>query len=357
MTDRQRRIGIGAVLAALFAGTALVGSADAVTPLGCGSVIKANTTLAADIGPCNQGGLIIGADNVTLNLGGKTVFGKTRGGDGAGIRIEGRSNVTLTNGIVRAFDTGVVILGGGSNTVQGVSVRNNVGVLKSGKQQLGDGVAIQSSNNNTITGNTITGNGPFGGITILGDTSDPTLGSSGNSIVNNQVVDNDVDYGDFGPNQNDGIRIEGPNATNNIVQGHAVRGNGLDGIAVFADQATGLKNTGNQILGNTVEGNGFHQWTHRKGTGIILFGAPANPAVGGADSTTVSGNQVHGNAANGISVAAKSNTISANNATGNAVFPGVTNVFDLVDTNTAPACDNNTWTGNTFSTANQVCIS
>lgn len=354
MNTRSRRLGAGALLGALVGATTLVGSADAAAPFGCASVVTTNTTLTADIGPCNQGGLIIGADNITLDLGGKTVFGKRRAGDKAGILINGHTGVTITNGTVRNFDSGILISGGGSNTVEGVTARNNNGVLNSGRQELGDGIAIRSSNDNTVSGNVVTGNGPFGGITLLGDLSDPAGGSSGNQILNNQVVDNDVPTSETGPNQSDGIRIEGPNATNNLVQGNTVRGNGLDGIAVFADQRTGLRNTGNQIIGNTVEGNGFHEFAHRKGDGIILFGLPTNAAVGGADSTLVTGNQVHGNAANGIRVNAEDNTITNNDATGNAVFPGATNVFDLSDIN--PDCDNNAWSANLFNTANRACI-
>ncbi len=33
-------------------------------------MITANVTLDADVGPCTGPGLIVGADNITLNLGG-----------------------------------------------------------------------------------------------------------------------------------------------------------------------------------------------------------------------------------------------------------------------------------------------
>jgi parallel beta-helix repeat protein len=121
---------------------------------------------------------------------------------------------------------------------------------------------------------------------------------------------------------------------------------------LFADQLIGLKNTGHEVYGNTVEGNGFHEFGHRKGDGIRLFGSPANPAVGGADSTYVQDNQVHGNAANGIRVDSKNNTITSNDARDNAAFPGVT-AFDLQDTNAG--CDNNVWSANLFDTATPAC--
>ncbi len=345
-----KRVGVGTAVAVLL-GTGVLASSAAAAPVGCGTVITADTTLTANVGPCPRGGLVIGADNVTLNLGGRTVFGKDRTGDGAGILIDGHTGVTVTNGRVRAFDAGVVIVRGGSNTVQGITAQDNIGSLK-GKNELGDGITIRSSDGNTISANTAFHNGPFSGISIIGDTSDPAGGSSSNEIVGNRVVDNDVPSTEFGPNQDDGIRIEGPNAKDNSVHANTVRGNGLDGIAVFADQRTGLLNTGNQIYDNTVEGNGFHEFGHRKGDGIILFGLPTNPAVGGADSTNVHDNQVHGNAANGIRVNSEDNTITNNDARGNAAFPGVT-AFDLRDIN--PTCDNNVWSGNLYTTATPIC--
>lgn len=81
---------------------------------------------------------------------------------------------------------------------------------------------------------------------------------------------------------------------------------------------------------------------------------PTNPAVGGADGSQVTDNDVLGNAANGIRVASKDNTLTLNTAHGNAAFPGQTKVFDLRDVN--EDCDNNTWQDNVFVTANQDCI-
>ena len=40
---------------------------------------------------------------------------------------------------------------------------------------------------------------------------------------------------------------------------------------------------------------------------------------------------------------------------GNVLVPGVGSIDDLFDAN-YPSCDSNTWTGNTFTKANQTCI-
>lgn len=70
-----KRVGVGAAVAVLLGAGAFASSA-AAAPVGCGTVVTRDTTLTADIGPCNSGGLAVGADNVTLDLGGHTVFGK-----------------------------------------------------------------------------------------------------------------------------------------------------------------------------------------------------------------------------------------------------------------------------------------
>ena len=349
----KRSIGAATVLALLVGfGTSLRAHA---APLGCGAVITTNTTLTADVGPCNQGGLVVRGNGVTLDLGGHTVFGKPRIGDGVGVLLDHVTGSRVTDGTVMSFDAGVEVLGGGSNLVDAITAKNNVGGAKSNKN-LGDGITIQQSSDNTVSGNAVTGNGPFSGISVVDDAANPSVGSDGNAITGNQVVGNNVVAPNVPVDQDDGIRIEGPNATNTVIESNRVAGSGLDGIAIFADQLTGFPNSGSVVAGNTISGNGFHNFAHRKGDGIILFGSPTNPAVMGADSSTVASNNVTDNAADGIAVAAHSNSIEDNVATGNAAYPGVT-AWDLHDTNMTPPCDSNVWSQNTFGTSNQGCIS
>ena len=339
------------VLSTCFAVTASAHTA----PLGCGAVITTNTTLTADIGPCNQGGLVIRGSGITLDLGGHTVFGKPRIGDGVGILLDHVTGSRVTDGTVSSFDAGVEVLGGGSNTVDGIAAKHNVGGAKSDRN-LGDGITVQQSNDNTITGDTATGNGPFSGISVVDDAASPSVGSDANVISGNVVVGNNIAATGVPVNQDDGIRIEGPNATNTVIEANRVSGSGLDGIAIFADQGTGFGNTGSHVLDNAINGNGFNSFAQRKGNGIILFGAPGNSAIIGADGTLVQGNNDTNNAANGIAVASQTNTITSNVATGNDAYPGIT-AWDLEDTNASPPCDSNAWSANTFGTRSQSCIS
>ena len=65
-------------------------------------------TLTSDLGPCRGDALIAGADNITINLGGYTVTG-TGPATGAGVRVAQRTGVTVTNGTIQGFHTGVVL--------------------------------------------------------------------------------------------------------------------------------------------------------------------------------------------------------------------------------------------------------
>lgn len=326
-------------VALLISGLATVGSAtpalSAPSPVKCGTVITTHTTLAANVGPCSQGGLVIGADNVVLDLGGFAVLGRAnRTGDGVGVRLTGRTGVTVKNGRVSDFDAGVAIVGGSANLVENLLVKDNIGTSRRG--DFGDGITIVGSNLNSITGNRVIHNGPFDGIGLLGVSGD-------NLIEDNVVSENNVPQ-----TADDGIRIEGPGATNNTVRGNTVTGSALDGIAVFSNQGTGPQNDGNVIEDNIVTANGFGFLGARPGEGIRTFIR--------ANSTIIQGNQVHDNAGSGILIASGSltNQVLSNTSTGNARQASGTR-FDLHDANVTPPCDANTWFGNVFGTANQPC--
>jgi len=96
----------------------------APTGVSCGVTITADTRLGADLVNCPNNGIVIGADDITLDLNGHTVAG-----DGSlfpscpegvscdvGIdNIAGHTGVTIRSGSVREFDVAVFVLGGGEN--------------------------------------------------------------------------------------------------------------------------------------------------------------------------------------------------------------------------------------------------
>ncbi len=334
----------------------MVGSASAAV-VACGQTITQNTVLDADVGPCsgtNVYGIIVGADNVTLDLNGHTVSGSPATGEGAGVFVFRRTGVTVKNGTVRDFDGGVAIEGGSANTVTGITAHDNIGVV--GVTRYADGIAILSSTDNRVVGNRVVHNGPLSGIGIYSrlDAEHPraTSGiSSGNLISGNLVADNNLPRS-AAINDSDGIRIETMSVFN-TVSNNQVSGSGLDGISIFSFAPD------NTITGNATYLNGYLNPFRRKGDGIRVFG--------GSDRTTVQGNQAVANAANGIILhgpfgarpPVMNSRVTDNTAVNNNRLPPIEQsqlggpAFDLLEGN--PACDANVWLRNTFGTASPPC--
>ena len=328
--------------------------------LACGAVVTANTVLDSDIGACPSGGLVVGADNIVVDLNGHRVFGRTGTFvDGFGIYLKGRTGVTVRNGTVSDFDGGVVIEGGEQNTVEYVNARDNIGRI--GVSLAGEGIAILSSRNNRIFGNNVFGNAPFAGIglyTLIDSSHRRETGgpSSGNLIDSNTITQNILDpQGGTVNTQNHGIRAEN-NSTHNTYVNNRVADNGLDGIGLF-------RGSGNSVIrGNIFTGHGFFRTALRRGSGIIIFNE--------ANNNLVEHNLVTNNADNGISLrptvtvasgvvpGSMNNIVRNNTALFNGTRPALPSpifgsAFDLHDGN--PNCDNNQWLDNRYITVNQPC--
>ena len=311
-----------------------------------------------DVGPCPSGGIVIGADNITLDLNGHQVFGQPGPTDGAGILLFRRTGVTVRNGTVRDFDGGVVIEGGQGNTVEYVTVRDNIG--RSGVTPVGDGIAVLSSRNNRIFGNNVVNNGPFAGIGLYTNEEQhprTTTGpSTGNLVDSNTITRNIIDpAGGTVNTQIAGIRAAN-NSTHNTYVNNRITDNGLDGISLF-------RGSGNSVIrGNIVTGHGFFRTVARRGSGIIVFNE--------ANNNLIEDNLVTNNADNGISLrptvtvasgvvpGSMNNIVRNNTAVGNAALPTIPSptfgpAFDLHDGNAN--CDNNQWQDNRYFTVNQPC--
>ncbi len=243
---------------------------DEGTPA-CGARITEDTTLDADL-LCPRGpALVVAADNVTLDLGGHRVAGSVAFGvGGPGIVLRGVSGVTVRNGTVERFEAGVVIEGGFGNTIEGLTVQDNIGAPDG---ELGDGIVVNESSGNRIEGNLVRRNGPFGGIAL-----GPRAQS--NEVRGNTVADNNMAH--LGPERGRmamGIRIEGPAADHNKITANTVTGSGCDGIVVLATCddpdseppcAGTAPNQHNEIAENVASGNG----TSGRGAGIRVFSMP-----------------------------------------------------------------------------------
>lgn len=310
------------VMTALVATTAAfavwgVSAAQAGIGVVCGTTITADSTLSGDIGPCPGHGVIIGADNITLDLNGHTILGD--GSDtGSGVISNSHSNVTVTSssgrGTIENFLDGVFLTGGGGNTVSRLRLTDNFGESLAG----GYGINAVNETNDTITHNLIARNGPFAGIGISGAGTDYIV--SGNTLRKNKKA--------AGGTAANGITL-GNNVDDSVVKRNEVTDSGSHGI--FTNGAR------TRVVGNTVTGSGAND---PDGNGIFFNDF--------ADRGRILDNEVHGSSRWGIFVVAGANRnrIIGNTSTGN-------DDFDLLDGNTN--CDHNTWSLNTFGTANPAC--
>src|SRR6058998_3064761 len=110
-------VSIAAVLALAVAGVmAFSGSAAHAASVSCGDTITTDTTLHKDLVNCPNNGILIGADNVTLNLNGHTIDGDGTPAAGCdpvtdfcdtGVANFGQDGVTVMHGSMRQFGGGV----------------------------------------------------------------------------------------------------------------------------------------------------------------------------------------------------------------------------------------------------------
>src|SRR4029079_4855142 len=91
-------------LAVTIAALAVVTPAYAANEL-CGQTVTQNLTFTADQS-CTGTGLIVGADGITIDLGGFTLGGDQTSGHN-GIELNGHNGTTIKNGTVRHFDEGI----------------------------------------------------------------------------------------------------------------------------------------------------------------------------------------------------------------------------------------------------------
>ena len=130
----MRRVGLALCLLALALASAAGGGALAQTaPLGCGDTITADTTLDSDLTGCRSNGLVIGADNITLDLNGHTISGDgkpvrrcpRRQPCDIGVFNDRHGGVTVRNGSLRGFAVGVLVGGVRGNRLVELSSSRN----------------------------------------------------------------------------------------------------------------------------------------------------------------------------------------------------------------------------------------
>ena len=360
-----------AVATVAFGASAADGTVTVGTGVACGAVLTRSTTLTADVGPCSHDGIVIGADGITLDLGGHTVFGTARDTDNVGIHLISRSGVTVRGGTVRGFGTGIALQRGSKNTVTAMNLHDNIGKLDiSGL--FGDGVGIYGSSDNLIIGNRVVHNGPYDGIGVFGNGASGTANPSyNNRIVDNLVADNTIlqtspednltvslDHG-----INLGFGLGGSSHT--TISGNIIEGNGLDGINACSIRGIPCLTDYNVITGNVVRNNGFTNLSTvdnaELGRGIFV----GDISLDGNDFSPpthdlISNNYVTHNASTGLLISTADNRVLDNYIVGNGVIHNsdIDDVdFEFFNTNvpfdcsvSPPKLDGNVVRGNVFGT-------
>ncbi|HEY2387175.1 MAG TPA: right-handed parallel beta-helix repeat-containing protein [Candidatus Binatia bacterium] len=309
----------GALAAALVVGTAP--GVGALPDPFCGSMITQSVTLTADHS-CDQG-ITVGADGITIDLGGFTLNGNNGVASGNGIDLNGRFGVTVKNGTIRHFNRGIV--GDAPKKLSHLTVRDNadLGVTLSRTAVdhcafIANGSGGLQLHGGKVTASSFVANGSFGGL---------YLNPQGDKItVSNVIASLNAGPGIHVTGGTHAVSIKGATCTNNTESGVRVNdatatvskstivGNVGDGVDL--DQSGvgfGPPGVGDVIDGNLIAGNG--------GIGIKL----TNGSIG----NSVTKNRLMGNGGTGMQGDATSagSTIKSNTSMGNAGSG-----FDLSDT-------------------------
>jgi parallel beta-helix repeat protein len=325
-------IGRAHLVAVAAGGCLLLGTtvADAGTapPIGCGSTITRSTTLRADIVGCPATALVIGADRITLDLGGHTISGTNAVGS-EGIANDGHAGVRIVGrGSVRDFQlTGVAMRNAPGSVVRGLTIGGiGAGLAEEGGQG-GAGILIADSPSSQVSGNEVANDVESfqsDGVDVL---RSPGALVAGNDLSHNnwnglvllespasRIVRNDLD-----DNGNNGTEVNGSSDGVTVTANSAAR-NTQFGIVVGASRNV-------RVAGNAARHND---------TGIFFFDLhdsviTANRATGnvagivlaggqsGSDGNHVTGNVASRNSEIGFSLegGANDNVVSGNIANAN----------------------------------------
>ncbi len=325
MVKRRPHV-IGVILVLLAATSSVlavdvlvVGQAALAAPLRCGDRITVDTTLHADLVGCRNNGIVIGADDITLDLNGHRIDGDNALVErcpricDVGVVNDGHNDVRIKDGDIRQFGVGVLLLGARRNGLSDLATSGNVfsgivlaetaGSSVRWSKAVGNagpdssGITLFESHNNRIAYNRLFHNADSGIILIR---------SNRNYVANNVVRGNSVD----------GINLEG---NRNVIAGNRVVRNSIT-VTLFTEGA--------QAVGNVVRRNVVRRAPHN---GISIdraiertvvkrdhvFGAEVHGILVGNPTTTVTRNEARYNGRLGIKAVRGTIDGGGNRASGN----------------------------------------
>lgn len=293
------------ILALLVTGFLAFGAGQArASHVSCGDTITSDTKLDRNLNNCPGNGIVIGADDIELDLNGHTI-------DGDGVlgcdelyacdygvdNTAGHHGVTVEDGTIRDFATAIFVLEANQNRLRRLSASHNIlggmlviasqgtriernSISANGLTTDQAGLIVFDSSDVRIERNSVRDNGDIGMFLIgVGESrvesnsvsGNPEAGvileGNGNEVSHNRVVENGdavVVVGDANSVTSNkivdvlvgfGILVDGGN--DNLLQGNDIRDVADVGIRVtaFDPDATGFPQ-GNVVRDNRVERTG-----------------------------------------------------------------------------------------------------
>lgn len=254
--------------------------------LSCGDTVTQSVKLTADLHCSTSDGLDVGANRVTIDLGGHTIFGASPYN---GVAVNGYAYTTIKNGTIVGSVNAVFLDTAPHTTVTGIVARQNPGVA----------IAVTDSDFTAVSKVTVVAYG-YEGVYLQTDGSSltrSTVSAASNPVGIGVVVwgsGNTVSGNAVSASAKAGILVQyggGNHVTKNDVQGA-----GNDGIRLYDTQGAAVES-------NTVTGSA--------GVGIRVEST--------SDGTTLTKNSVSAGAADGIEISTDSlgSVITGNTSSGN----------------------------------------
>ena len=316
-TERVASLVPGALILAAIAGLLAFGAGPASAgPLTCGQTITQNTKLNSDLIDCPENGVVIGADDIILDLAGHTIDGTGVGSAGSGVaNTGGYEEVTIKNGTVQEFFNGVLLISASEDRLEKLTLSNNnitgIALVESENSRIerntasGNfvGIALFASKNNLVKKNSVSGN--VAGMAIAGGENNlvEKNSASGNGVGMqlSSTRENRVERNSVSSSSEDGINLL--ESHENLVQGNSVSNSARIGIHLNSSGA-------NRIKGNFVPGNGSQA--------ILLVFSHQNVVTGNSVSDSLQG----------INISDSLNTVVRGNSASADLLDGIfVNVF------------------------------
>jgi parallel beta-helix repeat protein len=266
VTRRWRRAGL--TVAFLMAFVTMAAPPASATDDLCGSSISSDLKLDHDLS-CSGDGLIVASDGVTIKLNGHMVMGSGTDPESEGIRIVGRSGVSILGpGTITKFRTGVLVNGSTDIVVKRIHALENGLMSLTGPPfplSPNDGIFVTMSSNVELRKNLVKGNGDDGinihmssEVRVVKNEVDDNNHdgirldlADGNVLAENSVLSHDSVFG--GSPVGCGIELFG--SKDNKIEENRLVAN-TNGIRLRMIGTSGPASTGNEVEENTVDGTG-----------------------------------------------------------------------------------------------------